>query len=581
MSKTRHGTYVETGFLVKSPPMIQEKLQEILARALKIKKEEVALEHPADKSHGDFTTVIALKHAKEKNENPRKLAMEIVNKIGESDSLESIEVAGPGFINFKLSKKALIDIIKSALDEGEKFGGSTALKGQKIMVEFAHPNTHKAFHIGHLRNISLGESLVRLLESQGAKIFRANYQGDIGLHVAKCLWGYMQENPKSEPETPQDKAEFLGKVYAIGGKAFEKDAKAKEEIYVLNKKIYEHSSDIAPLWEKTRKWSLEYFDYIYKRLGSKFDRLFFESEVCELGKKLVLENIKKKIFEESQGAVIFPGEKYGLHNRVFITGEGNPTYEAKEMGLAKLEQEAFEFSKNIHVVANEQESYFKVVFKAMDMLYPGLLARQKHLSYGMVTLTTGKMSSRTGDVITAEFLIKEARDKVAEIVASSGLSDAEKEEITEKVAIGGIKFTMLFSGAKNDIAFDLEKAVRLEGDSGPYIQYAYARICSILEKVKTDSEVNFESFNEDDWNLARCVAKFHHSIGKSAEEYSPHHLAHYLLELAGEFSKWYGKNTVKDAQNGLRSARIELLKAVKQTIGNGLYLLGMGVVERM
>jgi len=561
--------------------MIQQELQELISRALKIKKEEVILEHPADKSHGDFTTVIALKHAKERKENPRKLAMEIVDKIGESDLLESIEVAGPGFINFKLSKKALTELIQSAVSGNNKFGNDTCLKNKKIMVEFAHPNTHKAFHIGHLRNISLGESLVRLLESQGASIFRANYQGDIGLHVAKCLWGYMQENPKSEPKTPQEKAEFLGKVYAIGGKAFEKDEKAKEEIYALNKKIYSKSSDILPLWEKTRSWSLEYFDYIYKRLGSKFDRLFFESEVCELGKELVLKNVKKKIFEESQGAVIFPGEKYGLHNRVFVTGEGNPTYEAKEMGLAKLEQEAFAFDQNIHVVANEQEDYFKVVFKAMDMLYPGLLERQKHLSYGMVTLTTGKMSSRTGDVITAEFLIKEARQKVSEIVENSELNPAEKEETIEKVAIGGIKFTMLFSGAKNDIAFDLEKAVKLEGDSGPYIQYAYARICSILEKVKADSETNFDSFNEEDWNLARCLAKFHHAIAKSAEEYSPHHLAHYLLELSGEFSTWYGKNTVKDAQNGLRSARIELLKAVKQTLHNGLYLLGIDVVAKM
>lgn len=545
-------------------------------------KGKILIEKPADKTHGDFSTPVALQMAREIGKNPREVATRIVNNMEKGEIVDAIEIAGPGFINFRLSKKVLEDRISEVKKKKEKFGKGATMKGKKIMIEFAHPNTHKAFHIGHLRNISLGESLVRIIKSQGAKTFRANYQGDIGLHVAKCLWGYNRSQEKiADDATPQQKAEFLGRVYAIGGKAFEADENARKEIYEINKKIYSRDPSITPLWEQTRKWSLEYFDYIYKRLGAHFDRLFFESEVFELGKNLVEKFKKKGVFEESQGAIIFPGEKYGLHNRVFITKDGNATYEAKEMGLAKLEREAFKFDRNIHVVANEQADYLRVTFKAMDFLFPGILSKQFHLSYGMVNLTTGKMSSRTGEVITAEALINETRGKIGEIMAQSKLSPEGKELAIEKVAVGAIKFMMLFTNAKSDITFDINKAVKLDGDSGPYLQYAYARICSITEKVKSKNKPNFGAFNDADWDLARCLNMFEYTVAKAAEELSPHGIAHYLLDLAGEFSKWYAVNTVKDAEGGLKPARLALIKAVAQVLKNGLELLGIEVVERM
>lgn len=560
--------------MVKFKPMILESIQKLVQNALNT-TESIPLEIPSDKSHGDFSTSIALKLAKQVGKSPRELAQEIIDNLPESDLVEKTEMAGPGFINFYLTKKALEQVLAT------DFGRSQTMSGKKILVEFAHPNTHKAFHIGHLRNISLGESIVRIFESRGAEIFRANYQGDIGLHVAKCLWGYMRTDEPSSLNTPQEKAEFLGKVYAKGGVAFEKDEQAKKEIYEINKKLYARDPELVPLWKKTREWSLEYFDYIYKRLGSKFDRLFFESEVYESGKKIVLEYLNKGVFEESDGAVIFPGEKHGLHNRVFITSDGNATYEAKEMGLAELERTACEFDQAIHVVANEQDDYFKVVFKAMGMIYPGLFEKESQLSYGMVKLTTGKMSSRTGDVVTAEFLIDEAKEEIAKIMGETDLSSGEKAEIMEKVAIGGIKFAMLFSGAKNDIAFDMEKAVRLEGDSGPYLQYAYARINSILEKTSISGEPDFKKFNDRDWSLASELNGFEIAVERAAKELSPHYIAHYLLGLASEFSGWYGENSVKDSEDGLREARLELLKAVARVIKEGLNLMGIEVLERM
>ena len=542
--------------------MLSKEIQKLISQALG-GDQEIPLEIPAEKAHGDYATSIALKLAKQEGKNPRELAQEIIDKLPESDLIEKAELAGPGFINFHLSKKALRKQIAESREQKDDFGNSEAMKGKKI------------------RNVSLGESIIRILESQGIEIFRANYQGDIGLHVAKCLWGYMQGEEPTDLKTPQEKAEFLGKVYAKGGTAFEEDEQAKKEIYALNKKIYAHDPEIKPLWEKTRKWSLEYFDYIYKRLGAHFDRLFFESETYDPGKKLVLEYLEKGVFEKSEGAIIFPGEKHGLHNRVFITSEGNATYEAKDMGLAKIQSETFPFDQLIHVLGNDQVDYAKVIFKAMDFMFPGIEKKQYHLAYGMVKLTSGKMSSRTGDVVTAEFLIDQAKEELGKIMHESDISGEEKENVIEKVAIGSVKFIMLLSHAKNDIAFDLEKAVRLDGDSGPYLQYAYARISSVLDKVKGGGEADFDAFEDADWDLTRELNGFEHAVSKAAEELSPHYIAHYLLELASQFSRWYGQNSVKNAEDGLREARLELLEAVRQVIKNGLNLMGIEVLERM
>ena len=677
---------------------MREHIEEIVSQALKKLyklEKEILVDIPKDKS-ADYSVNTALQCAKELGKSPKEIAENLVGEINNfylssSDTLrqaqgdmkvaygdkernqgdmsfEKIEIAGPGFIYFTLSRESLSEMIaniSSKQGDDKYWGKSDNKKGQKIMTEFACPNTHKAFHIGHLRNICLGESLIRIIESQGAETFRVNYQGDIGMHVAKCLWGIMNndqgtmsnEQPHEKKsvilnlskylsldeinkKSPEEKAKFLGQVYAIGGTAYEDNKKAKKEIHEINKKLYEisachsgdsfchsrdslchsreggnpysqktntkHSDDdqkLVEIYQETRNWSLEYFEVIYERLGTHFDKFFFESETWDKGKEIVEKNIGK-VFQESNGAIVFPGEDYGLHTRVFISSEGNPTYEAKDIGLAPIQQKTFNFDTNIHIVANEQAEYFKVIFEAMDKLWPGMKEKQKHLSYGMVKLTTGKMSSRTGDVITAEWLINEAKTKIKEILKERDFSEEEREEVAEMVAIGAIKFTMLHTQAKNDIAFDLEKAVKLEGDSGPYIQYAYARICSILRKcgshvipacpesqnhdtteilkqVQDDSSL-FQSFNQTDWSLMKNIQHFPYFVSRCAEDMSPHHLTHYLLKLVAEFSGWYAKNSVLNAESEeLKQARIMLLKSLQTTIKNGLYLLGIKAPEKM
>lgn len=557
-------------------------------------------------STADYSSNIALQCSKELQKKPQDIAENIIKNIDSQEIFEKIEVIQPGFIYFTLTKVSHIHILQNILkaseyleNKKEFWGSSQVLKNKKIMIEFACPNTHKAFHIGHLRNICLGESLIRIQESQGASIFRSNYQGDIGMHVAKCMYGIQESQElfqKTETLSAQDKAKFLGQAYANGAQAYEKKDEAKKNIHIINKELYTQTNQkLMQMHIQSRNWSLEYFEEIYKRLNTHFDTLFFESQTWKIGKDLIEKNIGT-VFVESNGAIVFEGENYGLHTRVFISSEGNPTYETKDIGLAYLQQKAFNFDTNIHLVGNEQSEYFKVLFQVMDLIWPGMKKQQEHLSYGMVRLTSGKMSSRTGDVITAEWLINEAKTKVHEIFNTRNTDKnnkqkiEEQEEISEIVALGAIKFTMLHTQAKNDITFDLNESVRFDGDSGPYIQYAYTRILSILEKSSQDNHSfqdipesqYIEFFEEDDWKLLQYMQYFPYMVTRSSEDRTPHHLTHYLLKLVAKFSSWYSKNSVLHAHSEkLKQSRIILLCALKITVKNGLYLLGIKTPTKM
>lgn len=528
---------------------------------------------------GDYSTNIALQLAKQKSENtkqsPRDIANDILEKLEMSNYLQKAEVVGPGFINFFIKDLSLMENLKVAKPQKEE--------SQKIFVEFAQPNTHKAFHIGHLRNITLGESISRLLEFVGNEVFRATYGSDVGLPVAKAIWGVKklgEEYEKAKNETPREKAEFLGRAYAQGAREYEDNEQAKNGIDVLNIKIYKKDPEIMPIWEETRQWSIDYFKDIYDRVGTKFDQMFWESEVESLGRQIVEQN-KDKVFKESDGAVIFPGEKYGLHNRVFISSAGNPTYEAKELGLAKLEKEAFDYNEALHIVANEQEGYFKVLLKVLEIINPELAKGKQHISYGMVNLTSGKMSSRTGEVVTADSLIEKVSEKVREVMKESRLE--VPGEVEEQVGIGAAKFAMLKYSPKAEIAFNINESVSLQGDSGPYLQYTYARTQSVLERAdgqwKMDNgqeEVNLEL---EERNLLVRIGYFASVVEQAAQEYRPNLLCTYLLDLAKEYNLFYQKYRI--LQSDKKELRIQLTKTVGEVLKTGLNLLGIEAPQKM
>lgn len=537
----------------------------------------IKLEHPEDISYGDFSSNVAMMYAKVLKVSPKTLAEKIVEELNKNKPKEiiSIEVAGTGFINFKVADSFFINEIIKISKNLENFGKSDQYKGKKIMVEYTDPNPFKVFHIGHLMANTVGESISRIVEFSGAKVIRACYQGDVGLHVAKTIWAIMK-NGKYESNI-----KYLGDMYVIGSEKYESDETAKKEIADINKKIFEKSnSEINKIYDAGRKLSLEYFDGIYEKLGTHFDNFFFESEVADDGIKIVKEFLKKGIFEESEGAIIFPGEKYGEHTRVFINSQGLPTYEAKELGLTQTKFRLYpDLDKSIVITANEQDAYFKVIMASLKEIYPEIASRMKHLSHGILRPASGKMSSRKGNVVAAEDLIEEFESLVWEKIKERDFSENEKSKIKNEVAIAGLKYTILRQAIGGDIIYDPVKAVSFEGDSGPYLQYAAVRAQAIISKAGNSSK-EIKSPEKADL-LEKLLLRFPEIIERSRNEYSPHYIVTYLTELSSTFNSYYANNQILDEKDTLSPYRISLTKVFVQVMKNGLWVLGIKVPERM
>ena len=516
--------------------------------------------------------------------SPHKLAENIVNKLKSDKELskivDRIETAGPGFINFWLKKDVLVDNLIQIGKEKEDYGTSTLNKGRKIILEFTDPNPFKEFHIGHLYTNTVGESLSRLLEATGATIKRANYQGDVGLHVAKAVWGMKQKMLEDKLSLPalskkglKERVKFMGESYALGARVYEEDETGKSEINLLNKKIFEGDSETAEIYKKGRGWSLEYFESIYKRIGTKFDYYYFESEVGVIGEKIVKENLKKGIFKESEGAIIFPGSEYGLHDRVFINSMGLPTYEAKELGLAPTKFKDFAYDQSIIITANEIKEYFRVLIKAMSFVYPELSEKTLHIGHGMVKLPEGKMSSRTGEIITAESFLDDVKGIAAKI----------NEESAEVVSMGAVKYAFLKVGIPHDIVYDINESLSLEGNSGPYLQYTVARCNGVIEKAPTFKgsplKGEYSNYNDEELVVLRSLSRFTGIIATAAKSYSPNLLCSYLYDLAQKYNGFYNAHKIIGGEN--EEFKLELTKGVGIVLKNGLKLLGIQAPERM
>ncbi|PJA36718.1 MAG: arginine--tRNA ligase [Candidatus Zambryskibacteria bacterium CG_4_9_14_3_um_filter_42_9] len=532
--------------------VIVEEIRELIQKALDtlgLETSGFVVEHPADLKMGDYSTNAAIKYGH---------GEEILSYLNENrpEGVKKIMLAGPGFINFYLSKEFFKKSLGEIIDKGDEFGKNQKLKRKKIFIEHTQPNPFKEFHIGHLMNNAIGEAIARIVSANGALVKTASYHGDVGLHVAKAVWAIKHDHD-------------LKYAYAVGAKAYEEDDEVKKEIQDINKKIYEHSDEeINKIYDMGKKASMESFYKLYRTIGATFDYCFFESEAGALGKQIVMENLGKT-FEESEGAIVFKGEKFGLHTRVFLNREKLPTYEAKEIALALIKKNIFPYDKSITITGNEQDAFFNVVEKASESLYPELEGKLKHLSHGMLRLPSGKMSSRAGKVITAEELIESVKEKV---------------KGDEMVAIGAIKYMILRQSIGNDIVFDVEKSVSTEGDSGVYLQYAYARANSLLEKANIQGptlDINSQGQTlRDTHEIEKILYRFPEVIERAGQEYAPHYITTYLTELAGSFNNFYAHEQVID--DSLESPyRLAIVKAFNIVMKNGLSILGIPSPEKM
>ena len=530
----------------------------------------VTVEYIDEAGRGDLTTNAAMVGAKVLGMSPRELAEKLISVIEKLEGVEKVEVAGPGFINVTLKSEVLKDVTDAATKES--WGKNESLSGKRVMVEYTDPNPFKEFHIGHLMSNAIGESIARLTEYTGAETKRANYQGDVGPHVAKAIWGIQ----KLELD-PHD-AGALGKAYTTGSKAYEEDPSAKVQIDGLNKVLYDKTDEkVNEIYAVGREASLAHFEELYKRLGTQFDYYFYESETAPIGIELVKQH--PEVFEESDGATVYKGEQDGLHTRVFITSHGTPTYEAKDLGLLKLKADTWESDSSVYVTAQEQQEYFKVMLAAAQKFMPELAAKAVHITHGMMRLPTGKMSSRTGDVITGESLLSELTEAARERAKESKAEDSEK--LASDIAVAAIKYQILKQTIGKDIVFDKERALSLEGDSGPYIQYAYARTQSIQAAAKeagVSPKVDIPA-TDGERKIAMLLMRLPDVVQRAQEEYEPHHVATYATALASLYNSWYAQERILDSDRA--GERVALTKAVGNTLKTSLYLLGIPAPERM
>lgn len=521
---------------------------------------KVELTRP-DEQHGDYATSVALQLAAQVHKKPRDVAEALSEKLraGLKDTVSEISVAGPGFINLKLNDAAL----RQAADVKP----ARSFSGKEILVEFGDANPFKAMHLGHLYTAVVGDAISRLFEASGAKVERLSYHGDVGLHVAKAVWQVRR--------LQGEHSNFLfDAAYAGGSYEYDHNETAKKEIEDVNEHIYKQDDpQINKLYELGKKWSFENFDKIFEELGIHYQKRYLESESTRAGLATVEANLGK-VFEKSDGAIIFRGEKAGLHTRVFINSRGLPTYEAKDLGLAELKNKDFpKAAKSVIITAHEQSEYFKVMLAALREIDAKLADKTQHIAHGFLSLTTGKMSSRTGEVYAATDLLSSVQQAVRQQYPEAA------KQVSKDAYLAAVKYAFLKNRVGGDIVFDVQESVSLEGNSGPYLQYAHARARSILVKAGEAAAPSDEKLEAGERSLLRKIGEYPEVVDLAAAELLPHHVCTYLYELAQTFNRFYEHNRViGDARE---STRLTLVKQYAETLKAGLNLLGISAPDKM
>jgi arginine--tRNA ligase len=607
-----------------------EKIKQLLKLAIStlygVEIEANVVAAPKD-TGADFATNIAMSLTKTLKRNPLEIAEEIRGELlrrteSENGVVDNVEVAKPGFINIKLGDgfyKA--EIVKYQKDFLDNISQDEYLD-KTVICEFSDPNPFKILHVGHLYTSMVGDAMSRIIEFAGGKVVRANFGGDVGLHVAKNMYALLQHVDRiSDEMTPTEKAELMAESYVEGSTAYEEDEKAKQEIVEINQKIYKiaaageevvakleeevESSEggaksdvekdllIAKVYYWGRKASYQYFEDFYRNIGVKFDRYYPESTVAGKGLEVVRRELKNGVYKESDGAVVFKGEKYGLHTRVFINKNGLPTYEAKDVGLIFTKWADYHFDKSVIITGNDIIDYMKVVLKSIEQYAPELSSRTLHITHGQVKLPgKEKMSSRKGNFLKAVDVINLINDELFEVqknVNSSrgDSSETEQKKVDSKILFGAIRYAFLKYKVGGDIIFDVDESVSMTGNSGPYLQYAAVRAQKVLGKIfesqskQPNKEITQNSWTLNDFekSLIKKVMQYKSVLEEAVKELAPSKICTYLYEIAQEFSRFY--ENVQVVGSDFEVERGEIVLAYLKVLTHGLSLLGIEVPEKM
>ena len=565
-----------------------DKFREIVAERIafhtKLSNSEVKalLESPKDVSHGDISFP-CFNLSKALKKSPQIIAKELAESLALKNPIKKMEVVG-AYINFFIDDAEYCKEVFEALKQ-EDFGKPKLKKKEKVMIEFCQANTHKPFHIGHFRNLCLGDALVRLWKFSGHEVVAANYPGDVGTHVAKCLWALKKFHADEQPPE-KHRGEWLGLIYAEANSKAEQSPDYKTEISAVLKKLEHGEHEMTKLWNETRQWCHDELNETYQEMEVDFDVFFYESEVEKPGKILVQELLKKGVAKESEGAIIVDLEPYKLDVFVILKTDGTSLYSTKDIALAKQKFEQFGIERSIYIVGSEQKFYFKQLFKTLELMGFKYAKDCYHLSYELVMLPEGKMSSRSGNVITFRMVYEEVLAKALEEVKKrrSDWGD-EKERVTARgIALAALKFSMLNQDNNKTIVFDIEKSLEFEGETGPYIQYVIARINSILRKHdgKVPHNPDLSVFkDESEIKLIKLLGEFPEAVNDACYSYRPMRLCKYLIDTSQAFNEFYNKCPVLKAEESEKMARLALVNSTKKVLSRGLSLLGIPTLEEM
>jgi arginyl-tRNA synthetase len=583
---------------------MKEIVLKLLEKELKGKlgKEEIdrLIEIPPQQEMGDFAFP-CFSLAKVEKKNPMMIASELTERlrknlsarkgvpsVGDSSNLKTItgkisDVESKGaYVNFFINKKFLAE---SVLEEAVKkdFGTSKDGKGKKIVVEFLSPNTNKPLHLGHMRNMSIGDSVVHLLEFTGHDVIKVNLNNDRGVHICKSMIGYKMFGNGKTPESEKIKSDhFVGDYYVAFSKAAKENPALEEEAQEMLRKWEEGDKEVIALWKKMNKWAFDGFKETAKVFGIKFDKEYYESKIYKFGKEIVEEGLKKGIFKKKEdGAVVIDLTAEGLGEKVLLRSDGTSIYITQDMYLAKLKDEDFNIDGSFYVVANEQDYHFKVLFSILKKLGYKFTDKLHHLSYGMVELPEGRMKSREGTVVDADDLIEDTRKIAVEnIKKREELSEKELRERSLKISLAAIRYTLLKIDLMKNIVFNPKESLEFEGNTGPYLLYSYARASSILRKVeKSKAKLEIFDLSKEEGALLTKIGDFPNIVKRAYSELAPNLIANYAFELCQMFNEFYHAHQVIGSKE--EAFRLKLIEAFRNVLKKSLNLLGIEELEEM
>ncbi len=572
---------------------VRQKISEGINQAveeLSFPPTEVKIEYPQGR-YGDYTALVAFDLAPKVGQSPREIAQAIVEKLEDyqiEEYFSKVEVAGAGFINFSLKDELLLAGMAEIYKQKEGYSSRPARK-KKILIEYSQPNPNKPMHIGHSRNSFLGMSMGNLFKALGYRVKLVNWVNDRGIHICKALWSFQKEIEKSggQLKIKGKPDHFIGKCYVLGSRAYKENPKAKEEIDQMLRDWEEEDPEIRKLWRQMVNLTYQGWKQTYQRQGCYFDKWFYESDLYQRGKELVFQGLKKGLFyRHINGSIRANLEKFNLPEKVLLRSDGTSIYITGDLALAEEKERWFSPDLSVYCVGVDQQLYFQQLFAIIQLLGIAPVEKLFHLSYGMVNLKTGKMSSREGTVVYADDLMDKLKEKALEKIKAVRISKIGKEEedqVAEKVAQAAFKYGILKYTRNSEILFDPQESLSFEGNSGPYLLYTYARCQSVLEKSGiTKFEVKLKpQLNPLERSISRHLSRFPYAVEIAATEFSPNILAKYLFELAESYNSFYNAYPIIKAEKPSRDQRFLITQATATVIKTGLALLGIEVINRM